>query len=47
MASVEHEHSFKLAVAGHGDPLGKYPPFIDSKLNKNWGEKIKKSIPMK
>ena len=39
-STVQHDNPFKPAI-GHGDPIGKYPPFIDTQLNKNMTEKQK------
>ena len=36
IGSVQHETDFKLSRRGHGDPIGKYPPFVDTVLNKNY-----------
>ena len=40
-SSVKHDYPFKPAIAGHGDPIGQYHPFIDGQLNKNVTEKQK------
>ena len=42
-----HENKFKLARRGHGDPIGKYPEFINKKTSQIVELKLKKSASTK
>lgn len=38
----KHENRFKLARKGHGDPIGKYPEFVERKTSEIIEKKLNK-----